>query len=159
MPNLFISNLIEEREQRQAGVRQEFGRNWGPEQNLLQPMLVIPYQAGERPRQYVQDHRGAGSILPQRSIRRSASAACSSATVYDASVDMQGAFVVPPEARLRDSSPTRTAASSGTRRRSHSARKRPHGLSSTDNITIDGTPTAMGACLEALRHDPACKGA
>ena len=50
LPNLLITSLIEERETRQDGVRQEFTRNWGPEQNLYSPMLVIPYQAGDRPR-------------------------------------------------------------------------------------------------------------
>src|SRR3954453_19969535 len=53
LPNLFISNLIEERQQRQDGVLQELTRTWGPEQSLYTPPLVIPYQAGERPRQYV----------------------------------------------------------------------------------------------------------
>src|SRR5437868_4386705 len=50
LPNLFISNLIEERQQRQDGVLQELTRTWGPEQSLYTPTLVIPYQAGERPR-------------------------------------------------------------------------------------------------------------
>src|SRR4051812_36314313 len=53
LPNMLISNLIEEREQRQESVRQEFARNWGPEQNLYAPTLVIPYQVNERPRQYI----------------------------------------------------------------------------------------------------------
>jgi hypothetical protein len=54
LPNLFISNLIDEREQRQAGVQKEFTRNWGPEQSLYSPILIVPYQAGpDRPRQYV----------------------------------------------------------------------------------------------------------
>ena len=46
LPNLFMTNLIEERESRQAGVRDEFKRNWGPEQSLYSPMLIIPFQAG-----------------------------------------------------------------------------------------------------------------
>src|ERR1700754_3041072 len=54
LPNMVISNLIEEREQREAGVRQEFTRNWGPEQNLYSPTLVIPFQSGAwQQRQYV----------------------------------------------------------------------------------------------------------
>src|SRR5262245_58152679 len=52
LPNMVISNLIEEREQRQSGVRTEFTRNWGPEQTILGPVLVIPHQ-GERSRTYV----------------------------------------------------------------------------------------------------------
>ena len=54
LPNVFISNLIDEREQRQAGVQKEFARNWGPEQSLYTPVLVVPYQwAPDRPRQYL----------------------------------------------------------------------------------------------------------
>ena len=102
VPNLLISNLVEEREQRQSGVRAEFTRNWGPEQTVLGPVLVIPYQAGERPRTYVQDRGSASSILRQRSIRQERRRGLFSATVYDATLDMQGAFVVPPEARLRE---------------------------------------------------------
>ena len=37
LPNLLITNLVEERETRQDGVRQEFTRNWGPEQTLYSP--------------------------------------------------------------------------------------------------------------------------
>ena len=58
VPNMLISNLVEEREQRQSGVRAEFTRNWGPEQTVLGPVLMIPYQAGERPRTYVLDRSG-----------------------------------------------------------------------------------------------------
>ena len=82
-------------------MREEFKRNWGPEQNLYSPMLVIPYQAGERPRQYVKITPArldlAAALNPQERQR-----GLFQATVYDARVDMQGAFVVPAEARLRD---------------------------------------------------------
>ena len=37
VPSLFITNLVEERETRQDGVRQEFTRNWGPERNVSRP--------------------------------------------------------------------------------------------------------------------------
>ena len=101
LPNLFITNLIEERETRQDGVRQEFTRNWGPEQNLYSPTLVIPYQAGDRPRQYIKIAPArldlAAALNPQERKR-----GLFHATVYDAKVEMSGAFVVPAEARLRD---------------------------------------------------------
>jgi inner membrane protein involved in colicin E2 resistance len=74
LPNLFISNLIEERETRQEGVRQEFTRNWGPEQSLYSPTLVIPYQAGDA---NTSRSRRRDSTSSRRSVRRSASAACS----------------------------------------------------------------------------------
>jgi len=43
VPNFLISGLIEERETRQEAVRKEFARNWGPQQQLLSPVLVVPY--------------------------------------------------------------------------------------------------------------------
>ena len=159
LPNLFISNLIEERETRQAGVREEFKRNWGPEQSLYTPTLVIPYQAGERPRQYVKITPArldlAAALSPQERRR-----GLFQATVYDASIDMQGAFVVPAEARLRDVVTDKDgrflwseaavvfgAASSLT------------GLRATDSITVAGTERQLMSCLEALRAEQVCRGA
>jgi inner membrane protein len=158
LPNMLINNLIEERETRQTGVRQEFTRNWGPEQNLFSPTLVIPYQAGDRPRQYVKIAPAkldlTASIAPQERRR-----GLFQATVYDTRIDMQGAFLVPPEARLRDfvtdkdgrfvwneaaiafGSPSNLA-----------------GLRSSDNIVIDGAETQWQPCLEALRNEQACRG-
>ncbi len=159
VPNMLISNLVEEREQRQSGVRQEFTRNWGPEQTVLGPVLVVPYQAGERPRTYVRIAAAkldlAATLNPQERRR-----GLFSATVYDATLDMQGAFVVPAEARLREVVSDKdgrfiwneAAIAFGTR-------SRLTGLSSSDNITVDGTPTAWVPCLEALRPEAACKGA
>jgi inner membrane protein len=159
LPNMFISNLIEEREQREAGVRAEFTRNWGPEQAVLGPVLVIPYQAGERPGTYVRIAAAkldlAATLAPQERRR-----GLFSATVYDAILDMQGAFVVPTEARLREVVSDKdgrfiwneAAIAFGTRTRLT-------GLSSSDNIIVDGAPTAWVPCLEALRPDAACKGA
>lgn len=158
LPNMVISNLIEEREQREAGVRADFTRSWGPEQTLLGPVLVIPYQAGERPRTYVRIAAAKldlGATLSPQERRRG----LFSAIVYDATLDIQGAFVVPTEARLREVVPDKdgrfiwseAAIAFGTRARLT-------GLSSSDNITIDGAPTAWVPCLEALRPE-ACKGA
>src|ERR1044072_9241342 len=54
LPNLFISSLIDEREQRQSGVQQEVRGNWGREENVYSPILVVPYQSmPARPRQYL----------------------------------------------------------------------------------------------------------
>ena len=159
VPNLLISNLVEEREERQSGVRAEFTRNWGPEQTVLGPVLVIPYQAGDRPRTYVRIAAAkldlAATLNPQERRR-----GLFSATVYDATLDMQGAFVVPAEARLREVVTDKdgrfiwneAAIALGTR-------SRLTGLSSSDNITVDGMPTAWAPCLETLRPDAACKGA
>jgi inner membrane protein len=140
-------------------VREEFKRNWGPEQSLYTPLLVIPYQAGERPRQYVKITPTrldlAAALSPQERKR-----GLFQATVYDASIDMQGAFVVPAEARLRDVVTDKDgrflwneaavvfgAASNLT------------GLRATDSITVAGGERQLMPCLEALRAEQACRGA
>jgi inner membrane protein len=158
VPNLFISNLIEERETRQVGVKQEFTRNWGPEQTILGPVLVIPYQAGERSRTYVRIAAAkldlTAELGPQQRRR-----GLFSAIVYDATFAMQGAFAVPTEARLREVVPDKdgrfiwneAAIAFGTKARLT-------GLNSSDNIIVEGTPTAWVPCVEALRPETACRG-
>jgi inner membrane protein len=159
LPNLFISNLIEERETRQEGVRQEFTRNWGPEQSLYSPTLVIPYQAGDRPRQYVKIAPARldlnATLTPQQRKR-----GLFSATVYDAKADMAGAFVVPAEARLRDFVSDKDGRFIWNEAAvAFGAASNLTGLRSTDNITIDGTVQQWIPCLEALRQEAACRGA
>ena len=163
LPNLFISNLIEERQQRQDGVLLELTRTWGPEQSLYTPTLVIPYQAGERPRQYVKiaptrldlSADLSADLTPEERKR-----GLFHATVYSAKVDMAGAFVIPAESRLRDfvaDKDGRFLWSDAT-----IAFGTPislTGLRAADNITIDGNVTQWMPCLEALRQDAACKGA
>lgn len=160
LPNLFISNLIDEREQRQAGMRKEFTRNWGPEQMLYTPILVVPYQAGpERPRQYVKIASArldlTTALSPQERKR-----GLFHATVYDAKIDMQGFFLVPPEQKLRDYVSDKdgrflwneTFVAFGTA-------SNLTGLRASDNIAINGTETAWQPCREAARHERACQNA
>src|SRR5262249_42533662 len=101
LPSMLIGNVIDEREQRQSGVQEEIKRNWGPQQTVYSPTLIIPYQAGDRPRQYVKIAAAqldlAADLAPQERKR-----GLFHTTVYEAKLDMKGAFVVPSEARLRD---------------------------------------------------------
>jgi inner membrane protein len=159
LPNLLITSLIEERETRQDGVRQEFTRNWGPEQNLYSPMLVIPYQAGDRPRQYVKIAPArldlAATLNPQERKR-----GLFHATVYDARADMTGAFTVPAEARLRDIVADKDGRFIWNEASiAFGAAANLTGLRSTDNIVVDGAERQWMPCLEAVRHETACKGA
>jgi inner membrane protein len=160
LPNLFISNLIDEREQRQAGVQKEFTRNWGPEQSLYSPVLIVPYQAGpDRPRQYVKIGSSrldlAATLSPQERKR-----GLFHATVYDAKVEMQGFFLVPPEQKLRDYVPDKdgrflwneTFVAFGTA-------SSLTGLRASDNIAVNGAETQWQPCREAARHERACQGA
>jgi inner membrane protein len=160
LPNLFISNLIDEREQRQAGVQKEFTRNWGPEQSLYSPILVVPYQAGQdRPRQYIKIASArldlAAALSPQERKR-----GLFHATVYDAKIDMQGHFIVPSEQKLRDY----VSDKDGRFLWSESfvafgTASNLTGLRASDNITINGTETAWQPCREAARHERACQNA
>jgi len=158
VPNLFISNLIEEREARQVSVKQEFTRNWGPEQSLYSPTLVIPYQAGERPRQYVKIAPArldlTATLSPQERRR-----GLFQATVYDAAVTMQGTFTVPSEPRLRDFVADKDGRFLWNEAAvAFGAQSNLTGLRSTDHITIDGTEQQWLPCLEAPRHEQACRG-
>ena len=43
IPNLLIQNLIQERQSLDAEVKQEISANWGPGQQIIGPILSIPY--------------------------------------------------------------------------------------------------------------------
>jgi inner membrane protein len=158
LPNMFISNLIEEREGRQASVKQEIARNWGPEQNLYSPILVIPHQFGDRARQYIKIAPTrldlAANLTPQERRR-----GLFQVTVYEGKVEMSGTFSVPAEARLREIISDKDSrilwneaaivfgtASDFT------------GLRPSDNIMIDGIEQTLLPCLDALRQEAACRG-
>jgi inner membrane protein len=159
LPNLFITNLVEERQTRQDGVRQEFTRNWGPEQNLYSPTLVIPYQVGDRQRQYVKIAPArldlAATLNPQERKR-----GLFHATVYDAKVDMTGVFVVPTEARLREFFADKDARFIWNEASiAFGAAGNLTGLRASDNIVVDNNEQQWKPCLEAVRDEPACRPA
>jgi inner membrane protein len=159
VPSLFITNLVEERETRQDGVRQEFTRNWGPERNVYSPTLVIPYQAGDRPRQYVKIAPTrldlTATLDPQKRKR-----GLFHATVYDARLDMSGSFVVPAEARLRDAVAEKDGRFIWNEAMvAFGAAENLAGMRSTDNIVVNNAEQQWVPCLEALRQEPACRGA
>ena len=160
LPNMFISNLIEEREQRQTGVRAEFTRNWGRSRPCYGPVLVIPYQAGERPRHLRADRAG------EARSRRNAEPAGAPARPVPARLSTtrdstcRARSWCRPKRGCAKSSPTRTGASSGTRRRSRSAPgARSPACGPSDNITVDGTPSAVAAVPRSVAPEHACKGA
>jgi inner membrane protein len=158
LPNLLIGGIIEEREQRQSSVREEIKRNWGPQQTAYSPTLIIPYQAGDRPRQYVKVAPArldlAADLAPEERKR-----GLFQTTVYQAKLGMQGTFVVPPEARLRDFVSDKdgrfvwneAAIVFGTEGGLT-------GMRASDNITIEGVETQWQPCLEVMRNEQTCKG-
>jgi inner membrane protein len=158
LPNMVISNLIEEREQREAGVRQEFTRNWGPEQNLYTPTLVIPYQVNERARQYIKIASTkldlAAYLTPQERKR-----GLFHATVYDAKLEMSGTFIIPSEAHLRSFLTAQDGRFLWNESEIMFGASRLAGLRSTDNIVIDGAEAAWRPCIESMRQEQTCAGA
>src|ERR1043165_712949 len=159
LPNMFISNLIEEREARETGVRAEFTRNWGPEQNLYAPSLIIPVQSGAwQQRQYVKVAPArldlTATLTPQERRR-----GLFHATVYDAKVNMQGAFLIPSEQRLREFISDKDARFLWDESMiAFGATTSLTGLRSTDNIVVDGTEQQWVPCLEAIRFEYPCRG-
>jgi inner membrane protein len=158
LPNMLIGNVIEEREQRQSSVREEIKRNWGPQQTVYSPTLVIPYQVGDRPRQYVKIAAAqldlAADLAPQERKR-----GLFQTTVYDAKLDMKGTFAVPPESRLRDFVSDKdgrfvwneSAIVFGTEGGLT-------GMRASDKITVDGVDTTWQPCLEVVRNEQTCRG-
>lgn len=159
LPNLLIGNVIDEREQRQQSVRDEIKRNWGPQQTVYSPTLIIPYQAGDRPRQYVKIAAAqldlVADLAPEQRKR-----GLFQTTVYNATLDMKGGFVVPPEARLRDFVSDKdggrfvwneAAIVFGTA-------DGLTGMRASDKITIGGVATPWQPCLEAVRSEQTCRG-
>ena len=160
LPNTLISNLIDEREQRQAGVQKEFVRNWGPEQSIYTPVLVVPYQwAPDRPRQYLKIATSRLDLVANLATQER-KRGLFHATVYDAKLDMTGAFVIPPEAKLREFISDKESRflwneafiAFGTIAQLT-------GLRNSDNIAINGVDTPWQPCREAGRHEKACNGA
>jgi inner membrane protein len=157
IPNYFISGLVAERESRQEVVQSEFTRNWGPEQEVYGPVLVVPYQAApDRTRDYLKiapDRLEVAAKLAPQDRKRG----LFHATVYDARIEMQGSFAIPGEARLQGLLPKDShliwneslialATTSLT------------GLRSDDHATINGAETPWQPCLEAVRQEQDCKG-
>ncbi len=95
-----ISGVVEEREQRQAETLEGFQNSWGPEQILRGPMLVVPYQpAPNRPRRYFeiapQTLKSRTVLSPEQKKR-----GLFHATVYSASTELQGSFIIPQATSL-----------------------------------------------------------
>lgn len=157
VPSFLVSGLIAERETRQGAVQSEFTRNWGPPQDLRNPILVVPYQsAQDRPHEYLKitpDRLSAtASLVPQERKR-----GLFQATVYDAKVEMRGVFVIPSESRLKGLLPEGSrllknesfiviAATSFT------------GLKSEDKVAIDGVEMPWQPCTEAAALERDCTG-
>jgi inner membrane protein len=157
IPTFFVSGLIAERETRQGIVQDEFARNWGPPQDLRNPILVVPYRsADDRPNEYLKITPDrltvVANLAPQERKR-----GLFHATVYDAKVDMQGVFVIPSESRLKSLVP-KDGRLLGNESFVVFGTTSLTGLKSDDKIAINGLETPWQPCAEAVRLERECKG-
>ncbi|HEV2956572.1 MAG TPA: cell envelope integrity protein CreD [Xanthobacteraceae bacterium] len=102
IPSWLVSGLIEEREQRQAGLLEDFKRSWGPEQSLHSPILVVPYRNHPGgPRFFLKiapnNLKMTTQLTPEERKR-----GLFHATVYSAKVAAQGSFRIPSDAKIRE---------------------------------------------------------
>src|SRR5262245_25539961 len=156
IPTFFVSGLIAERETRQGVVQDEFTRNWGPPQDLRNPILVVPYRSAEdRPHEYLKITPDRVTVIanlaPQERKR-----GLFHATVYDAKVEMQGVFVIPSETRLKGFLP-KDGRLLGNESFIVFATTSLTGLKSEDKIAIDGVETSWQPCAETVRFERDCK--
>jgi inner membrane protein len=102
IPSWLVSGLVEEREQRQAGVLEDFKRSWGPEQSLHSPILVVPYRNHPGgPRFFLKIAPGNLKITTQLAPEER-KRGLFHATVYSAKVAAQGTFRIPSDAKIRE---------------------------------------------------------
>lgn len=108
IPTLWVSTLIEERQDRQTEVQSEIGRSWGPAQDVRGPIMVVPFRANEpQPRllngqpQPPLPVRGYVHILPNRLsadvklMPEQRKRGLFGAIVYNSTVALTGSFNVP----------------------------------------------------------------
>jgi inner membrane protein len=105
IPSWLVSGLVAEREERQAGLLEDFKRSWGPEQNLHSPILVVPY------RNYPSGQPSFLKIAPSslkmttQLVPEERKRGVFHATVYSAKVATQGTFRIPSDAKVREMLP------------------------------------------------------
>ncbi len=111
IPLSMVDGVVEERQERQQSVQEQFRAGWGPAQTLLGPLLVVPYDVPGDPATRRAARRGAIQIAPAR-LSVAAKLAPQTrrkgfftANVFGADVDVAASFQVPalapPEANAQ----------------------------------------------------------
>jgi inner membrane protein len=102
IPSWLVSGLVAEREERQAGLLNDFKHSWGPEQELHGPILVVPYR--NNPTGQLRFFKIAPNSLNMTTqlVPEERKRGLFHATVYSAHIAMQGAFRIPSETRIKE---------------------------------------------------------
>lgn len=105
IPPLLVSGVIEEREQRQAGLRDDFKRSWGPEQGVHSPILVVPYRNNPSGQLFFLKIAPDSLKMTARLAPEERRRGLFHATVYGAQIAAQGTFRIPSAARIKEMLP------------------------------------------------------
>ena len=94
LPLNLVSNLIAERQQRQADVLKEFTTSWGPSQAVVGPILAVPFRGADSQLRYlhIAPSKLVASVRLAPETRRRG---IFHALVYNATIEFKGAFQVP----------------------------------------------------------------
>lgn len=105
IPQVFISNLVREREQRRQEVVTEVSSKWATSQNITGPLLIVPYTTTDE-KTHVQERRNAyflpeqlkinGNIQPE--VRKRS---LYSVTLYHSDLQLTGRFDALPLQKLQ----------------------------------------------------------
>jgi inner membrane protein len=105
IPQVFISNLVNEREQRRQQVVEEVSSKWAGSQSITGPLLIVPYVKTNE-KTHVPERRNAyflpdqlkinGSLLPE--VRKRS---LYSVTLYHSDLELSGRFDALPLQKLR----------------------------------------------------------
>ncbi|CAO3426241.1 cell envelope integrity protein CreD [Azospirillum doebereinerae] len=152
-----IAGIIEEREERQAVVREEFVQSWGQEQVVRAPSLAVPFSPpyGAAPRYLKiapQSLSTQVTLAPEQKKR-----GLFSATVYTAAIEMSGTFVIPA---LADTEPVVGQGGSIDWQKAVVMMQASDlaGMAAEDHLVWNGTTLPWRNCAEAIGRVSECLG-
>lgn len=102
IPSWLVSGFIEEREQRQAGLLEDFKRSWGPAQLLHSPILVVPYRYQPHGPRYFLKMAPSNLKLTTQLAPEERKRGLFHATVYSAKAAVEGTFRIPSDAKIKE---------------------------------------------------------
>ncbi|BAE50647.1 cell envelope integrity protein CreD [Paramagnetospirillum magneticum] len=158
IPGWMISSLVAERESRQMEMSRDFAQSWGPEQTLTTPVLVVPYKpAADQPRHYLKIPSSQVTVTARLSPE-TRKRGLFSATVYSASVEMQGSFRIPHQVRLAASMVNGSAGLLWQESFIILGSSKLAGMSSASLVVGSDQRIAWQNCWEISATDEDCKG-
>lgn len=155
VPGYFVTDLVAEREARQAEVEADIAQSWGPPQRLAGPVLAVPFETADGARRYLRIAPAQLAVtvdLAPETRRRG----LFQATVYQATAALQGSFDLPDETRLRELLPAGAGRLLWTEGVLALTVGGLAGLGPDDHVAIEGTRAPWLPCREAARAEADC---